>query len=113
MYQPKVSRPPLPGFVSCSKTLLDEEENLPNARKRKDSTRIHYKLIEKAGYDFNNPVALGKVVEVDTYSLNKTLKKIQEQGGLVKVPKAGLGYTFDQDIRVTQGQPKCGSTYLC
>jgi len=69
--------------------------------------------MENASYDFNNPVVLEQVVDMETYDLNKTQKKIQEQGGLVKVPKAGLGYTFDQDIRVTQGQPKCGSTYLC
>jgi len=49
--------------------------------------------MQKAAYDFNNPVALGKVVGVETYGLNKTQKKIQEQGGLVEVPKVGLGYT--------------------
>jgi len=32
--------------------------------------------MKKAGYDFNNPVALGKVVEVETYDLNKVQKKI-------------------------------------
>jgi len=31
MYQPKVNRLPLPGFIPCSRTLLDKEENLPNA----------------------------------------------------------------------------------
>jgi len=46
--------------------------------------------MEKAGYDFNNLVALRKVVQVETYDLNKTQKKIQEQGGLVEVPKVGL-----------------------
>jgi len=30
VYQPKVSRHPLPRFVSCSKTLLKEEEDFPN-----------------------------------------------------------------------------------
>jgi len=48
--------------------------------------------VEKAGYDFNNPIALGKIVEVETYGLNKMQNKIQEQQGLVEVPKVGLGY---------------------
>jgi len=60
-----------------------------------------YKLTEKAGYDFNNPIALGKVMEVDTYGLNKMQKKIQEQGGLVEVPKVGLGYTPVQPIKIS------------
>jgi len=61
--------------------------------------------MEKAGYDCNNPVALRKVVEVETHGLNKIQKKIQEQGGLVEVPKVGLGYTPVQPIRIS-GRPK-------
>ena len=57
--------------------------------------------MEKVGYDFNNTVALGKLVEVETYGLNKMQKKIQEQGGLVKVPKVGLGYTPVQPIKIS------------
>ena len=60
-----------------------------------------YKLMEKAGYDFNNPVALGKLVEVETCGLNKTQKKIQEQGGLVEVPKVDLGYTPVEPIKIS------------
>ena len=31
-----------------------------------------YKLIERAGYDFQNPNALGKVIEARFYGLNET-----------------------------------------
>jgi len=44
-------------------------------------------------YDFNNPTALGGVVEVKIYGLNKTQKKIKDQGALVDVSKVDLGYT--------------------
>jgi len=74
----KGEQTPLPRFVSCSKTLLDEEGNLPNARTREGFDSNAYKLMEKACYNFNNPVVLGKIVEVETYGLNKTQKKIHE-----------------------------------
>jgi len=107
MYQLKLSRPPLPEFVSCFKTLKDEEKNLPNAQTKEEFNQNTYKLMEKAGYDFNNLVTLGKVVEVETYDLNKTQKKIHEQGDLVEVSKVGLGYTPMQPIRIPgQGKGK-------
>ena len=59
--QPKVSRLPLPGFASCSKTLLNEEENSPNAQTTGGFDLNAYKPLGKAGYNFNNPVALVKV----------------------------------------------------
>ena len=60
MYQSKVSRPSPLEFVSCSKILLDGDENLPNARTKEGFDPNAYKLMEKVGYDFNNPVALGR-----------------------------------------------------
>jgi len=56
--------------------------------------------MKKVGYDFTNPIALGKEVEVKTDGLNKTQKKIQE-GGLVEVLKVGLGYTPVQPIMIS------------
>ena len=102
MYQSKVNRPPLAGFVSCSKTLLDGEENLPNARTKKGCNPNVYKLIEKAGYDFNNPIALGKIVEVETYDLNETQKKIQKQGGQLEVLKVGHRSGYQGDAKPKQ-----------
>jgi len=43
--------------------------------KRNPST---YKLMEKAGYDFENPTTLGKVVEANSHGLNVIQRKIQE-----------------------------------
>jgi len=80
---------PLPRFISCSKTLLDEDENLPNLRTKKGFDLNAYKLTEKAGFDFNNPVPSRKVVDVETYGL-QTQNKIQEQGVIVKVSKVSL-----------------------
>ena len=79
MYQLKVSRSPLLGFVSCYKTLLDKEENLPNTRTGEGFDPNACKLMEKVDYDFNNPVSLGKGVEVEINGLNKIQKKIQAQ----------------------------------
>jgi len=42
--------------------LIREEENLPKARKKEVFDPNAYKLMEKACYNFNNPVMLGKIV---------------------------------------------------
>ena len=60
-----------------------------------------YKLIEKASYDFQNPAALGKVVEVQPHGLNETQTNIQEQGGSVGISKVGLGFTPSQPVRIS------------
>ena len=57
--------------------------------------------MKKVGYDFNNLITLGKVVEVETYGLNKMQKKIQEQEGLVEVLKVVIGYTSLYSIRIS------------
>ena len=66
-------------------TLLDKEESLPDTWTKGGFDTNAYKLMENASYDFNNPVVLEQVVDMETYDLNKTQKKIQEQGGLVTV----------------------------
>ena len=38
---------------------------------------------------------------METYGLNKTQRKIQEQRGLVEVPKVSLGYTPVQPIKIS------------
>jgi len=35
-----------------------------------------YKLMRKTSYDFNNPVVVGRVMDEETYSLNKMQKNI-------------------------------------
>ena len=76
MFQLKVSKPSHLGFILCSKTLFDKEEDFPNTRMKEGFNLNAYKLMEQAGYDFNNPVVLGKLVDVKTYNLNKMPKKI-------------------------------------
>jgi len=51
-----------------------------------------YKLLKKSGYDLNRPVPLRCVIKAKPYGINRTQKRIQEQGGIVAVPKIGLGY---------------------
>ena len=78
-----MSRPPIPGFVVSSK----DSDDLPSVLTKEGFDPNAYKLMEKAGYDFQNPATLGKVVEVKPHGLNKTQKKIQEQGGSVASQK--------------------------
>ena len=53
--QGKVSKPPTLEWVKVQKSQdLNKEKFDPNA----------YKLLVKAGYDFENPTPMGKVIEV-------------------------------------------------
>ena len=101
MYQPKVSKQPLPGFVSSSKAFLKEEEHLPHTRTKEGFDPNAYKLME-IGYDFQNPNTLGKIIEVKPHSLIETQKIIQERGGSVGVCKVGLGYALLQPIKISE-----------
>jgi len=74
MWQAKVSRPLIPGFVVSSK----ESDGLPSVRTTEGFDPNAYKLMEKAGYDFQNPATLGKVVEVKPHGLTETQRKTQE-----------------------------------
>jgi len=58
--------------------------------------------MERADFDFQNPTALGKVIESKPHSLNKTQQMIQEQGGLVGASEAELGYTPLQPTRISR-----------
>ena len=61
--------------------------------------------MKKSGYNFNNAVSLGHVIEAKPHGINETQKKIQEQGGIMAVPKVGLGYVSPQPVRIS-GQRK-------
>jgi len=69
-----VSRPSLSEFVSYFETLLKEYEDLLNAWSKERFYPNAYKLMKKASYDFTNPVALGKVVEIKTCGFKKHKK---------------------------------------
>ena len=70
--QSKVSRPPIAGFVVSS----SGSDKLSDARTKEGFDPNAYKLMEKAGYDFQNPTTLGKVVEAKPQGLNETQRKI-------------------------------------
>jgi len=67
-----VSRPPLFGFVISSK----EGDDLPSAQTREGFDPNAYKLMERAGYDFQNRAALRKVVQAKPHGLTETQRKI-------------------------------------
>jgi len=74
---------------------------LPNAWIKEGFDPNTYKLMENAGYDFQNPTTLGKVLEAKPHGLNETQRKIQEQGGSVGVSKVELGFVPSQPIRIS------------
>ena len=80
---------------------MKEENDLPHTRTKEGFDPNAYKLMERAGYDFQNPATLGKVIEVKAHGLNETQKVIQEQGGSVGVYKVGFGYMPFQPIRIS------------
>jgi len=70
-----LSRPPISGFVISSK----EGDDLPNVRTKEGFDPNAYKLMEKVGYDFQNPATLGKVVEGKPHALTETQRNIQSR----------------------------------
>jgi len=73
MWQAKVSRAPFLGFVVSSK----EGDDLPSARTKEGFDLNAYKLMERAGYDFQNPAILGKVVEAKPVALLKLKERFK------------------------------------
>jgi len=73
---------------------------LSNTQAKEGFNPNAYKLMEKAGYDFQNPTTLGKVLEAKPHGLNETQRKIQEQGGFVGISKVGLSL-LSQPIRIS------------
>jgi len=61
-----------------------------------------YKLLKKSGYAFNRRVPLGCVIKAKPYGINETQKRIQEQGGIVAIPKTDLGYAPPHPVRISR-----------
>ena len=76
--QTKLSRPPLAGFVVSS----SRSDNLLNARTKEGFDLNAYKLMEKAGYDFQNPTTLGKVLKQNLMALMKPKERSRSKGAL-------------------------------
>jgi len=75
---------------------------MTNARTKEGFGPNAYKPMEKAGYDFQNPTTLGKVVEAKAHGLNETQRKIQEQAGSVGTSKVRLGFMALPPIRISR-----------
>ena len=62
-----------------------------------------YKLLAKAGYDFNSSSQLGelslKITSEKMHGLNKTQKKLKQQGYAVKPSRADLGFVPFKPIK--------------
>jgi len=69
---------PLPGFVTSSKGLLEEEGGVPKARTSDGFDLNAYKLLKRSCYDFKKPPLLGSVIEARPYELDDTQKMIQK-----------------------------------
>jgi len=72
-----LTKAPLPGFITSSKGLLQEESNLPSMRTSDGFNLNGYKLMEKSGYDFSKPPSPGHVIEAKPYVLNDMQKMMQ------------------------------------
>ncbi|XP_074313449.1 uncharacterized protein LOC141648620 [Silene latifolia] len=81
------------GFVpSSSESSQGQEKGVFNSNA--------YKLLAKAGYDFENPTPLGKIISVEPYGLNETQKKLFKEEGSFSASKVGLGYESPSPIKI-------------
>ncbi|KAL9224978.1 hypothetical protein vseg_000952 [Gypsophila vaccaria] len=90
----QIMRPPLAEFTPSSNQTSHEQQNGvfdPNA----------YKLLEKAGYDFENSIHLGSVIQAEPYGLNEEQKKIFKQEQNYTAAKVGIGYELPTPMKVT------------
>ena len=99
--QSKVVRALLAGFVMSSKGSLQGEVDLLKMRTDNGFDPNAYKLLKKSGNDFNRPVPLRCVIKAKRYGINETQKMIQEQGGVMAVPKVTLGYAPPQLVQIS------------
>ena len=96
--------PPLKESVCQTQNPKIEYDNLPTRRTDAGFDPNAYKLLAKAGYNPQDPNALGKLpVEVTgekAYGLNSTQKMLRRKGYAVKNSQAGLGFTPPTPVRI-------------
>jgi len=66
----KMTKKALPGAVTSSKGLLQEESDLPTVHTSDGFDPNTYKLIKKSRYDFIKPPSMGHVIEAKCYGPN-------------------------------------------
>ena len=95
------TKPPLKGFTRATRNFV-EEDSLPVRRTKEGFDPKAYKLLEKSGYDFQNPPQLGQLyldyVEEKSHGLNSTQSKLKQQGYAIKIPRIGLGYSSQEPV---------------
>ena len=96
----KLTKAPLPGFITSSRDLLQEERDLPKVYTSDRFDPNLCKLMKKSSYDFNTPTSIGYVTEVKPYGLNDMQKIIQRWDAGVHTPKIGLGYIPSQPVKI-------------
>ncbi|CAL2276468.1 unnamed protein product [Prunus armeniaca] len=91
-----VSKSSKPGFIRPSQDAA-RREYLSVKRTKEVFDPNAYKLMSKAGYDFGLSSSLGElnpyVTGERTHGLNKTQKKLKEQGYTINSARAGLRFT--------------------
>ncbi|CAL8084374.1 unnamed protein product [Prunus armeniaca] len=91
-----VSKSSVPGFVRPSQDTT-RREYLPVKRTKEGFDPNAYKLMSKASYDFGLSYSMGElnpdVTGERTHSLSETQKKLKEQGYMIDLARAGLGFT--------------------
>ncbi|KAB2615234.1 hypothetical protein D8674_021822 [Pyrus ussuriensis x Pyrus communis] len=99
----KVARLPQ-GFIKALPKKV-ESSFLPTKRTEEGFDPNAYKLMSKAGYDFASSVVAGKkvsnTVNDEERNLTKTQKKLKEHGYGVDNNKAGLGFTPNAPVMIS------------
>jgi len=67
-----MTKAPLPGVVTCSKGLLQEESDLLTVSTSYGFDLDAYKLMEESGYEFTKQLSLGHVIDPKPYGPNDT-----------------------------------------
>ena len=82
-----------------------EPSFLPTKRTEEGFDPNAYKLMSKAGYNFTSSVNLGKkdlnTIKDNERDLTKTQKKLEEHGYGVNNNKAGLGFTPNAPVKIS------------
>ena len=75
----KMTKEHFPCVATLSKSLLQEERNLPTVHTSDEFDSDTYKLMEESGYDFSKPPSLGYVIDATPDRPNGAQKMVQKQ----------------------------------
>ncbi|CAL8088707.1 unnamed protein product [Prunus armeniaca] len=99
-----ISKSSVPRFIRPSQDAT-RHESLPVKRTKKGFDPNAYKLMSKAGYDFDLSPSLGElnldITGERTHGLNETQKKLKKQGYIINSARAGLGFTHIAPVKIS------------